>query len=609
MKLLTNVIVLAGLALATAGGTAYAACGNLNNDGAGVTSTDVAILGQCAAGSCPTITGGICGTGNALDCGDIVEDGTIDSLDVDALRIKVTGGDPLYDICTGPGPDIACPGGTVTLGAAMPFAITSSQTWPKTCNVHIGGLVTVETPPGSPATVLTIEAGSVVVGNTGTTTANPAALIFEQGSRIDAVGSPSQPILFTSAAPAGTRSNGDWGGVVFNGNGTVNGPGCTFTSEGLPFSFGGCEADYNAGRAVYIRAEFAGLVFSPNNELNLWTMNGIGTQTKMSFIEAITGKDDCFEWFGGTGNFDHLVAAACADDALDYQLGFTGSIQYAVYLQNGNITDTGADSRGVEADNSEFDNLATPISDPDFCNVTLVGAANQAGHNDGSDSGIFLRRGTYGQFANMLVTAFADNCTEMRDTATTNGACTAAPALTGNLVIRNSVLFGCGSCADSGGQPYEIAKDGDTANTGDNDPNVCNETNAAAAGKNCDTEKWYSLLPNMANANGVPPTTTFTNAGGDIDQWPALDNSACTGAATPFRCCTGAGAGTCRALWDPRPLFVGPVPPTFSCPNLNPVFESTSYLGGIDPASACTTTGASASCGWMSKPWVEFNIN
>jgi len=59
MKQLTHAIVLAGLALAIAGSrSAYAACGNLNNDGSGVTSTDVTILGQCAAGSCPTITGG-----------------------------------------------------------------------------------------------------------------------------------------------------------------------------------------------------------------------------------------------------------------------------------------------------------------------------------------------------------------------------------------------------------------------------------------------------------------------------------------------------------------------------------------------------------------------
>ncbi|MFN8642884.1 MAG: hypothetical protein U0802_14990 [Candidatus Binatia bacterium] len=591
MKQLTKVIVLAGLALATAGGrSAWAACGNLNNDASGVTSTDVTILGQCAAGSCPTLPApGICGTGNPLSCGDIVADGVIDASDVDALRIKVTGGDPLYDICTGPGPDISCPGGTVTLGAAMPFAITSSQTWPKTCTVRLGGLVTVETPPGGPATVLTIEAGSIVLGNTGTTTANPAALVFEQGSRIDAVGSPSQPILFTSAALPGARSNGDWGGVVFNGNGTVNGPGCTFTSEGLPFSFGGCEADYNAGRAVYIRDEFAGLVFSPNNELNLWTMNGLGTQTKMSYIQAVTGKDDCFEWFGGTGNYDHLIAAACADDALDYQLGFTGSVQYAVYLQNGNVTDTGADSRGIEADNSEFDNLATPISNPDFCNVTIVGANNQAGHNDGTDSGIFLRRGTYGQFANMLVTAFGDSGVEIRDASTDNGACVDADAngipesLTGNLIVRNSVIFDNGSCADSAGARYEVAKDGDPGNTGDANGGTCNETLAATAGRNCDTESWYALLPNNANANGVAPATTFTNAAANMDQWPALDNTACTGAATPFRCCSGAGTGTCRALWDPRLVFSAPVPPDAPCPSLNPVFSSTSYLGRHQP--------------------------
>ena len=143
----------------------------------------------------------------------------------------------------------------------------------------------------------------------------------------------------------------------------------------------------------------------------------------------------------------------------------------------------------------------------------------------------------------MLVTAFGDNCTEMRDTATTNGACTAAPALTGNLVIRNSVLFGCGSCADSGGAAFEIAKDGDTANTGDNDPNVCNETNAAAAGKNCDTEKWYSLLPNMANANGVRPDHDLHQRRRQHGSVPGrrCDNTACTGAADAAHLLLGGG--------------------------------------------------------------------
>jgi hypothetical protein len=608
-------VVLAGLVLATAaGGSAWAACGNLNNDGAGVTSTDVTILGQCAVGSCPTLPPpGICGTGNPLDCGDIVEDGVIDSLDVDALRIKVTGGDPLFDICTGPGPDIACPGGTVTLGAPNPDAITSNQTWPKTCTVILGGLVTVETPPGQPATVLTIEPGSIIKGQTGTTTANPAALVFEQGSRIDAVGNPAQPIIFTSTAAPGARSKGDWGGVVFNGNGTVNGPGCTFTSEGLPFSFGGCEADYNGGVAKFIRAEHAGLDFSLNNELNLWTMNGLGSQSQFSFIEAVNGDDDCIEWFGGTSNHDHLVAAACGDDAFDHQLGFTGTIQYAVYIQNGSQTDTGADSRGIEADNSEFDNNATPNSNPSICNMTLVGANNQAGHNDGTDAGLMLRRGERGQFANMLVTAFGDNCVELRDSATTQGACVDANAdgspesLTGNLIIRNSVLYGCGSLGGN-----EIAKNGDALDADDTNADTGPCDTAAVPGCRCDTESWYALLVsgfNLPNTNGIAPTVTFNNAAADIDQYPALDNSGCTGVGTPFTCCSGAGTGSCRALWDPRPLFVGSPPAPFACSSLNPVLSNASYLGGVNPAASCTTTGGAASCDWMSKPWIEFAIN
>ncbi|HSP97938.1 MAG TPA: hypothetical protein VL049_11920, partial [Candidatus Dormibacteraeota bacterium] len=327
-------------------------------------------------------------------------------------------------------------------------------------------------------------------------------------------------------------------------------------------------------------------------------------------------------------------------DGFDYQLGFTGSIQYGVYIQSGTQTDTGADSRGVEADNSEFDNLATPISDPDFCNITMVGGRNQSGANNGSDAGLMLRRGTYGQFADMLVTAFADNCVELRDVATTNGACVDADAngvpeaLTGNLVIRNSVLFGCGQCGDGpldngfcigGGNPdpcctgpgtgtchaaWEIAKDGaGSAIEPDNNPGVCNETSAAKAGFNCDSESWYALLPNMADVNGVAPTTTFTNAAGNIDQYPALDNTGCTALGVPFTCCSGAGTGACRALWDPRPVFSGPTPAVYPCTSLNPVFTPSTYLGGVNPAAACTTTGASASCDWMSKPWVEFNIN
>jgi hypothetical protein len=606
MKHLFRTIVASLALVGVAGPAAWAqTCGNLNNDGAGVAGADVTILGQCAAGSCPTITGGICGTGNALDCGDIFEDGVIDAADVDALRIFVTGGDPLYDICTGPGPDITCPGGTVTLGSPTPVSITSNQTWPASCTVVIGGQVTIVTPPGAPATVLRVEAGSIVKGATGTLVSNPAALIFQPGSRIDAIGSPSTPVIFTSTAAPGARSKGDWGGVVFNGKGTVNGPGCQFQSEGLPFSFGGCEADYHCGTAKFVRAEFAGLDFTANNELNLWTMNGCGTQTDMDFIQANVGDDDCLEWFGGTSNHTNMVASGCGDDGFDWQLGWTGSVQFGLQLQNGVLTDTGGDSRGIEADGSEFDQTATPFSDPDMCNMTFVGGKNQAGANNGSDAGILLRRNTRAQIANAIVTGYADNCVELRDALTTSAACTDAnsdgspESLSGNTVIRNSIMYDCGSV---GGGPYELAKNGDALDADDANADTGPCDTAAAPGCACDSESWYALLPAMANANGVMPTVTT-----DLDStnYPALENSACTGAGTPYNCCTGVGTGFCRAMFDAAATVIGGGPSAFACASINPLFSNVSYLGAVDPASVCTAT----SCGWMSKPWIEFATN
>jgi hypothetical protein len=598
--------------VALAGRQAAAACGDLNVDG-NINGTDLAILNQCSAGSCPTLPApGVCGTGDPLDCGNVVDEvgpAVIDAVDEDALRIHITGGDPLFDLCEGPGPEIDCPGNAVTIGDP-PLAVTGNQTWPADCAITIDGLVTVE----GAGTVLTIEAGTVIRGDGTLGLANPAALVFEQGTRIDAVGSAAAPIVFTSVKAPGSRGKGDWGGVMFNGRGTVNTGGCTWFSEGVAFPFGGCQADYNGGRARFVRVEMGGLDFSFNNELNLWTMNALGTQTEFAFIMAVNGDDDCFEWFGGTLAQHHLVAAACGDDAFDWQLGFTGSLQYGLYLQSGQQTDTGGESRGVEADNSEFDQDGTPISNPELCNLTLVGGANQPGANSGSDSGILLRRGTYGQIANALVTAFADSGVELRDVSTTDGACVDGDAdgspesLTGNLIVRHSILADCGS----GGT--EMAKNGDTLDADDAtqaETGPCDT--GAAPGCACDSESWYAHLVSgfsVANANGVAATVDFDNAAADLEQYPADDNTQCTAAGVPSTCCTGAGTGTCRALWDARHVItLGAAPAAFDCKSLNPTFASTAHLGGVNPAAACTTTGAGAQCDWLEKPWTEFNIN
>jgi hypothetical protein len=594
-------------ALLAAAAQVHAACGDLNNDGSR-TLADLNILADCADGTCPgTISPGpLCGTGNLIDCADIFGDNDVSvgaalTADLGALGQSLAGLTPVYDLCEGPGAEIACGGGTVTFGSPAPRTITASETWPADCIVKLGGTVFVSTPMGGPTTVLKIESGSTVKGVPGTTTANPAVLIVLPGARVDWQGTQTAPIVFTSDAAVGSRNKGDWGGVMINGRGPVNGPDCFFTTEGLATPFGGCIANDNSGIATFIRVEFAGLDFTANSELNLFTMNGIGSQTQFNFIHANNGDDDCHEWFGGTINQKNLVASACGDDAFDWQLGYTGSLQFGLYIQNGNETDTGRDSRGIEADNSEFDNAASPRSDPDMCNLTLIGGDRQMPQNDGSDSGVLLRRGTRGQLANLIVTAFDDNGTELRDVSTTQQACTdgnadgVPEALTNNTVIRNSVFF------DNGGSPggTEHPKDNDTTldTTAGCDLNACVAANCA-----CDTEAWYNLL--VANHNVENPCGSNAVNPGVDNQYPAIDNSLCTGAGVPYPCCTGSMTGFCRSLGDYRPdPIADPLP--FACGTINPLFSNPSYIGALNPAAACTAT----QCDWLSKPWIDFAID
>ena len=598
--------------LALVPAVSQAICGDLNNDGVRNT-TDAIILSQCIAnaGTCPAVSPGpLCGTGSLAACGDIFGDGDVSfpvgqNADLAVLLQSLAGLSTLYDICDGPKPSkvIACGGGTVTIPSGT---ISTGQTWPKTCKVVLGGTVLVapSSTPGDPTTVLRVEAGSIVQGDAAAT--DPATLIFLPGTHADMQGTQSQPIIFTSNQAAGTKTPGGWGGIMFNGRSNVNGPNCQFNSEGVPEPFGGCVANDNSGIVTFFRSEFGGKLFTPDNELNSFTLNGIGSQSQFNFIQGHAGKDDCIEWFGGTINMNHLVSSACADDGLDSQLGYSGAVQYAVMFQNGQFTDAGSrDDRCFEVDNSEFDNNAMPFNDPDYCNVTCIGAKAQVEFpdNGGSDVGMMLRRGTRGQWANLLVTGFQDAGLELRDLTTTNNACVDANAdgvpesLTGLLVVRNSVFW------DNGGGGTEQAKDNDGVldTTAGADTGPC-----AAAGCKCDSEGFYDRLVasfNVVNTNG---TSTVVPAGPAFDEYPALDNTACVSSGNPYTCCTGGGTGTCRGVPDVRyNTGTAGLPAAFPCKTLNPLFDSVTYLGGIDPATA-TCNGTQ--CDWMSKPWLEFGV-
>ena len=112
----------------------------------------------------------------------------------------------------------------------------------------------------------------------------------------------------------------------------------------------------------------------------------------------------------------------------DFQLGYTGRLQFGLMYQSPDAPG----NRGIEGDNSEYDQAATPYSNPTFYNITYFGSGNP-GFDESNAPGIFLRRGTRGSFNNLVVSNFYSPCMDIND------ANTQAQADQGNVTM-NGVL-------------------------------------------------------------------------------------------------------------------------------------------------------------------------
>jgi hypothetical protein len=163
-----------------------------------------------------------------------------------------------------------------------------------------------------------------------------------------------------------------------------------------------------------VRVEFAGVEFSPDNELNGIAFQGIGRGGSFEYIQSHMSRDDGFEWFGGTVDVKHMVSSNAADDSFDWTFGWTGRVQFVAITQRGDDAD-----RGIEADGSEFNNNALPRSNPQIYNITICGDPDR---NEGAESSIAatIRRGTAFTLRNFLITNFKTSGPQIVDAATIN---------------------------------------------------------------------------------------------------------------------------------------------------------------------------------------------
>jgi hypothetical protein len=343
---------------------------------------------------------------------------------------------------------------------------------------------------------LTIQAGTVVIATDGS-----SYLAVNRGSRINAVGTATQPIIFTADDQLnGTvtdASQGLWGGIILLGRAPISDcnaqvPGgsaqCQQVIEGTTASlYGGNAPNDNSGSLRFVQIRYSGVAIAPGNELQGLTMGGVGQLTTVDHIQVHNSSDDGVEIFGGRVNAKYLAITGADDDALDTDLGYRGTVQFLVGVQRDNQN---GDSM-IEADSAGNED-ALPRQYTRVSNATLVQRSTVQGGNV-----ILLRGGTDYALLNSVVTG-PNACLDIDETGgTTTRAADANLQDLGAPVFRSVVL----SCP--------------TAFRSDN--NVTPETIAQifGSGSNNNNSNFTISLTNVfvngPNENGVTATdpTTF----------------------------------------------------------------------------------------------------
>ena len=271
----------------------------------------------------------------------------------------------------------------------------------------------------APAT-LTIEPGVTIIADESAGSDNIIYILIEQGARIMAEGTASEPIVMTSE----NKEPGAWGGLHICGKAHTNADGET-TSEIGNAPYGGNEDNDDSGVLKYIRIEYSGLALDSEHEANGISLYGVGAGTQISYIYVVDGSDDGIEFFGGSADIDHCVVENCTDDSYDWTEGWDGSAEYIIAYQSVAECDC-----LMECDNNGDNNDATPVANPTIRYATFIGNNSSENHR-----GLRLREGTYVNLSNVLVCGKPDPIT--LDTPQT-----VASFDNGKSSISNTVIVG-----------------------------------------------------------------------------------------------------------------------------------------------------------------------
>ena len=300
---------------------------------------------------------------------------------------------------------------------------------------------------------LTIPAGTMIKATPGFS----SYLIVEQGGKLEANGTASAPITFTSAASS--PAAGDWGGIWINGFAPISGGGTGTAEVDNTIPYGGSDAADNSGTLTYVKILYSGAQSSESVEHNGLTLDAVGNGTVINNLYIADGADDAVEFFGGTVNVTNLLAVNCDDDMFDVTQGWSGTLDNGYGIWEAGYTSTESDPRGIEADGNLDGNYPDQSGQANFTmtNITIKNASNYL-----MEDGIKIRRGATATITNALL--IGGNAKDLIDVTDSKGDATTATAI--SLTV-DKVAYTSNEIHTNGTYANVVIEDGNTgANSG-----------------------------------------------------------------------------------------------------------------------------------------------
>ncbi|MCK4707326.1 MAG: hypothetical protein KAU21_01825, partial [Gammaproteobacteria bacterium] len=274
-----------------------------------------------------------------------------------------------------------------------------------------------------------VEPGTLILGSA------QEALITTRGSKVNINGTAADPVVMGSrkwfnnwvlntaytdtdydgTVDIGANGLGEWAGLAFMGFAKSN-EGTDVIAEGGIGSYAGSDDADSSGSISYLVIRGAGNDLDGNgNELNGFTLFGVGSGTSIDHIQVHRGLDDGIEHFGSSDHISYFVLTDNQDDSFDWGQGYTGSAQFGLIKQSsGAIGD-----RMIEADNDKANPDAAPVSRATLANTSMISGTGVLNKNGAAFEGALMRRGTgFGLYNSVITQERAKECIEIDGDAT-----------------------------------------------------------------------------------------------------------------------------------------------------------------------------------------------